>query len=104
MKKIIGIFVLTAFCAFSFAQGDYEAFRFTQTDISGTARFMGAGGAFSTTGGEFSALSLNPAAIGLYKRHEVTITPMSLAFSKSTSQYYGNGNYARNTKYTVPEC
>ena len=39
MKKIIGIFVLLAFTAFSFAQGDYEAFRFTQTEISGTARF-----------------------------------------------------------------
>lgn len=104
MKKIIGIFVLLAFTAYSFAQGDYEAFRFSQTEISGTARFMGAGGAFSTTGGDFSALTLNPAAIGLYKRHEVTITPMSLAFSNNTSKYYGNGDFAKNTKYTVPEC
>ncbi|MBQ6070880.1 MAG: hypothetical protein IJK85_03920 [Bacteroidales bacterium] len=104
MKKIIGIFVLLAFTAFSFAQGDYEAFRFTQTEISGTARFMGAGGAFSTTGGEFSALSLNPAAIGLYKRHEVTLTPMSLAFSNNTSKYYGTNTFAKNPKYTVPEC
>ncbi|MCR4737412.1 MAG: hypothetical protein K5846_04560 [Bacteroidales bacterium] len=104
MKKIIGIFVFLAFAAYSFAQGDYEAFRFTQTEISGTARFMGAGGAFSTTGGEFSALSLNPAAIGLYKRHEVTLTPMSLAFSNNTSKYYGTNTFAKNPKYTVPEC
>lgn len=63
----------------TFAQGDYEAFRFSQIEYQGTARYMGAGGAFSATGGEFSAISVNPAAIGLYKRHEVTFTPLSLA-------------------------
>lgn len=93
-------------CLFSaiFAQGDYEAFRFSQIEYQGTARYMGAGGAFSATGGEFSAFSVNPAAIGLYKRHEVTFTPMSLAFTSNNSSYYGNPSYSQKAKYTVPQC
>ena len=85
------------------AQGDYEAFQFSQIDYQGTARFSGAGGAFSATGGEFSALSVNPAAIGLYKRHEVTFTPMSLSFSLNNTSYYGNNTYTQKPKYTVPQ-
>ena len=87
-----------------FAQGDYEAFRFSQIEYQGTARYMGAGGAFSATGGEFSALNVNPAAIGLYKRHEATFTPFSLAFTSNNSLYYGNSNYSQKAKYTVPQC
>ena len=36
------------------------------------ARFMGAGGAFSAVGAEFSALNVNPAAIGVFKKNEIS--------------------------------
>lgn len=88
----------------TFAQGDYEAFRFSQIEYQGTARYMGAGGAFSATGGEFSAISVNPAAIGLYKRHEATFTPFSLAFTSNNSIYYGTPSHSQKAKYTVPQC
>lgn len=104
MKKIISIFALLAITGIALAQGDYEAFRFSQSEYSGTARYMGAGGAFSATGGEFSALMSNPASIGLYKRHEVSFTPMSLTFSKNNTTYFGQNAYTQNPKYTVPEC
>ncbi len=104
MKKFISsIFLICLFCI-AVAQGDYEAFRFSQIEYQGTARYMGAGGAFSATGGEFSALGTNPAAIGLYKRHEVTFTPLSVAFSSNRSSYFGNASHAQKAKYTVPQC
>lgn len=103
MKRIISFIFILCLVGTTMAQGDYEAFRFSQIDYQGTARFMGAGGAFSATGGEFSALSINPAAIGLYKRHEATFTPMSLSFSLNNSIYYGNNSYTQNPKYTVPQ-
>ena len=34
-----------------------------QTDLSGTARSLGAGGAFSTVGADMSSMSSNPAGI-----------------------------------------
>ena len=48
---IVLIFSLTIFN--SYGQNDIDAFRFSQTDWSGTARFMGTGGAFGAVGGEF---------------------------------------------------
>ena len=67
MKKIATfIIVIMGLFGLASAQGDYEALTFSQFDYWGTARFVGAGGAFGATGGDFSALSTNPAAIGLF--------------------------------------
>lgn len=105
MKKIATfIIVIMALCGAVRAQGDYEAFTFSQADYLGTARFMGAGGAFGATGGDFSALSTNPAAIGMFKRNEVTITPMMLNFSYTDTRYNGTLNSAQKFKYTVPQA
>ena len=44
-------------------------------------------GAFGSLGGEFSALSQNPAGIGMYQFSEFSLTP---SFSlNSTTSYYG---------------
>lgn len=104
MKRfwIISLFLILV--ANSYAQGDYEAFRFSQIDYMGTARYMGAGGTFGTVGGDFSGLFTNPAAIGLYKRHEVSFTPMMISFFKDNTLYNGTNSYTQNPKYTVPEC
>lgn len=105
MKRIATLItVIMGIFGMACAQGDYEAFTFSQVDYLGTARFMGAGGAFGATGGDFSALSTNPASIGLFKRHEVTITPMGLLFGYSDNQYYNGQASAQNFKYTMPQC
>lgn len=104
MKKYWILLLCFGFFASSFAQGDYEAFRFSQIDYMGTARYLGAGGTFGTVGGDFSGLSTNPAAIGLYKRHEVSFTPMMLSFFKDNTTYNGTSNFTQNPKYTVPQC
>jgi len=104
MKKILSTVIFIALTCVAMSQGTYEAFRFSQIDYQGTARFMGAGGAFSATGGEFSALSINPAAIGLYKRNEVTLTPLTLSFSSNNTLFNGNRTLSNAPKYTVPEC
>ena len=105
MKKI-ATFIIAIMGIFSLAnaQSDYEAFTFSQSDYLGTARFMGAGGAFGATGGDFSALSTNPASIGLYKRYEATFTAVSLSFNYSDTYYYGSKSPAQRFKYTVPQC
>ena len=105
MKKITTfIIAIMGIIGMANAQGEYEAFTFSQTDYYGTARFMGAGGAFGATGGDFSALSTNPASIGLYKRHETSITPLGLAFGYTDTYYYGNLSTAQKVKYNFPEA
>ncbi len=104
MKKILLAATILCAAIVSNAQGAYEAFRFSQTDYWGTARYLGAGGAFSSIGGDFSAINTNPAAIGLYKRNEVSITPIAVSFSKNSASYNGTNSYTQNPKYTVPQC
>ena len=105
MKRIATlIIVIMSVFGMANAQGDYEAFTFSQADYLGTARFMGAGGAFGATGGDFSALSTNPASIGLYKRYEVSFTPMSLNFGYTDTYYHGDKSSAQKFRYTLPQA
>ena len=39
-----------------FAQGEMDAYKFSQYDLSGTARYLGMGGAFGALGGDISAM------------------------------------------------
>lgn len=42
----------------------------------GTARAMALGGAFTSLGADMSAMSINPAGLGMYRRSEMSLTPM----------------------------
>jgi len=92
MKKGIFLisFILCIFFLNTKGQNDIDAFRFSQTDWSGTARFIGAGGAFGAVGAEFSALATNPASIGVFKKSEVTFTPLVVTIMNSSSSYNKN--------------
>jgi hypothetical protein len=83
------------------AQNEIDALRFSETDWQGTARFMGAGRAFGAVGAEFSSLSINPAAIGLYKKSEVTFTPLTLSIYKNSSGYNETTTLAQSVKYNL---
>ena len=74
------------------AQNEVDALRYSTQDNLGTARYSAMGGAFGSLGGEFSALSLNPAGIGMYQFSEFTFTP---SFNiNSTKSYYNGTNTA----------
>ena len=48
------------------AQNEIDALRYSTDAPLGTARFSAMSGAFGSLGGEFSALSQNPAGIVMY--------------------------------------
>ncbi|HBZ33878.1 MAG TPA: hypothetical protein DEO38_02130 [Bacteroidales bacterium] len=56
------------------SQDEFDALRMTPSDIAGTARYTAMAGAFSAIGGDASAIKDNPAALGIYRRSEVTFT------------------------------
>ncbi|MDR3047164.1 MAG: hypothetical protein LBU51_06070 [Bacteroidales bacterium] len=101
MKKFLITLSVLFFCGILTAQSDLDAFRFSQTQWEGSARFMGAGGAFGAVGAEYSALAINPGTIGLYKRHEVTLTPLVLDVQKSNTQYNETNMQAAKTSYMI---
>ncbi len=48
--------------------------RFAQRDLSGSARYVGMGGAMTAVGGDASAVTDNPAGLGVYRRQELAVT------------------------------
>lgn len=51
-----------------------DAYKLTQTELTGTARSMSMGGAFGALGGDISGIAINPAGIGVYKSSELVTT------------------------------
>lgn len=70
------------------AQGTLEGNKMSQTDLRGTARSMSMGGAMGALGGDITAISINPAGIGVYKSSEI-VTTLNLESTdiKSTSNF-----------------
>ena len=58
------------------AQDSYTNERITNssTDVIGTARYVGMGGALGALGADMSVISWNPAGIGLYRKYDVALT------------------------------
>ncbi len=85
-KKLI-LATLTILLSISiYSQNELEALRYSQMYWGGTARFVGSGGAFGAVGADFSALSTNPASMGVYKKSELSFTP-TIQFSKAINNY-----------------
>ena len=78
-----------------FAQNHEDALRYTQDQINGSARFTAMGGAFSSLGGDLSALSLNPAGITTFSTNRLSGT--FSYFNKNDQSSYFSGK--QNSKY-----
>lgn len=66
----------------------------SQTQFNfGTARAMAMAGAFTSLGADVSSMTINPAGLGMYRKNEVTFTPM-MTFSQSSTP--DAGTYGKN--------
>lgn len=90
MKKNILSFILVlgAISLTNAQTTEFDAIKFAQTDISGTARYMGMAGAFGALGGDVSAIKDNPAGLGVYRSWEMTTT-FNFLSQKSNSKWEG---------------
>lgn len=86
--------VLPAFAALH-AQTSYEAAELLGTDLSGTARYVGMGGAMSALGADISTMGTNPAGIGLYRSYDLS---MSMGGNWVTQRT--ESNIGRNRSFT----
>ena len=88
-KKIMfGAVVVLFSGSTALAQTQYDAARIMDTDLNGTARFVGMGGAMSALGGEISTIGSNPAGIGLYRSNDFSGT-ISLNDTEVKSDFAG---------------
>ncbi|MEI8085381.1 MAG: outer membrane protein transport protein [Paludibacter sp.] len=83
------------------AQSEMDVIKYVQTDINGTARYMGMAGAFGALGGDASAIKDNPAGLGIYRKSEL-VGSMSIMLQNSTSNWKdmkGNDSYGYGDMY-----
>lgn len=73
------------------AQNEADALRYSQTQVSGSARFVSMGGAFGALGGDASALSYNPGGIGVFRKSEISFTPTFRHQNSETDHFGGLG-------------
>jgi hypothetical protein len=62
-----------------------ELLKYSLTDVNGTARSIGAGGAFSSVGADLSCATSNPAGLGLYRSTEISLSLGGLLNSSKTT-------------------
>ena len=71
------------------AQETYENANLTSTDLNGTARYVGMGGAMEALGADVSTIGSNPAGIGLFRRSQLSVSGGLLM--QSNGKEYGDG-------------
>ncbi|NDV65876.1 OmpP1/FadL family transporter [Bacteroides sp. 224] len=100
MKKII---TLTAFATLisigMYAQTMYDATKIASRDLTGTARFVGMGGAMGALGGDISTMGVNPAGIGIYRSNDVAMT-MSYGINSVNSKYQGTSSENEKNRFS----
>ena len=101
MKRILTI-VLSLFCmTAAFAQGPDDACLFSQTFYQGTAKALGMGNALGAVGGDMTAVSINPAGMGIYRSNEFTAS-LNLMDNHLSSDYYGTTQSGNRFRLSIP--
>lgn len=89
MKKYIIIALSLFFLGTLNAQTLYDGADLSNKGLSGTARFVGMGGAMGALGGDISTIGSNPAGIGIYRSNDV-MTSVSFSTHEIETKYDGN--------------
>lgn len=83
------LLILLVIPVWSLGQNTFDALRFSQRGISGTARYSGLSGAMGALGADASAVSVNPGGLGLFRKGQANLAISSNTIGTETS-HYGN--------------
>ena len=88
MKKIYIAAMAVVIGLPAVAQDTYESARLLGSDLNGTARYVGMGGAMEALGADISTMSTNPAGIGLF-RHSTASVSFGLVSQADANEFDG---------------
>lgn len=89
IKKILSIALIGGLTQHAFAQYTEDAFNFSRTENSTTARFSALGGQQTSMGGDLSSIYGNPAGLGMFSRSEFGLS-IGLNSYKNNHTFLGN--------------
>lgn len=100
MKKFIYTLPLLFIAVCSHAQNINDALRYSITDMNGTSRFKSLSGAMGALGGDFSALTVNPAGSSIFANNQIGGT-LCVNDVTNNSDYFGTKNTAGRTQFDL---
>lgn len=84
----------------TFAQTIADALRYSNTNVTGTARYRAMGGAFGALGGDLSAIGDNPASSAVFVKGIASVTLTSDYYDNNTS-YFGEITNTSDTDLAI---
>lgn len=103
MKKLFFLFITGLTVSASYSQDVSDALRYSQDNITGTARFRAMSGAFGAVGGDLSSLSVNPAGSAVFNTNQVGIS-FSNQNIKNNSNYFGTETSDKENSFTLNQA
>lgn len=77
------------------AQTEYDITPIMETELNGTARFVGMGGAMGALGGDITTIGTNPAGIGIYRSNDIAV---SVSYNDIQSKGTFNGTTTKDSR------
>lgn len=103
MKKSIFLIAWFFSATAIHAQEIKDALLFSMDDLNGTARYRAMSGAFGALGGDFSAISLNPAGSSVFNNNQVGVTSSHYnTLNKAT--YFGNPTTEKENTFELNQA
>ncbi|TNJ45674.1 outer membrane protein transport protein [Tamlana fucoidanivorans] len=100
MKKLNLLLIAAISLSSLHAQDISDAFRYSQEEIHGTARFRAMSGAFGALGGDMSAVSLNPAGSVVFSQSHASVTGANFKIDNNTTYFNGFTN-SSDSKFSI---
>jgi hypothetical protein len=102
IRILAAIVVVVVTTTVAQTQTHQELFLFSQNNLTGNARFVAMGGAFGALGANFGVASTNPAGLGFYTRHEISISA-AVGTWNSETRYDNKSKSAFDVSFQMPE-
>ena len=100
-KKILNVCFVLCFNLIN-AQSINDAITYNLSDLSGSARFTAMAGAFGASGGDLSAISINPASSSVFLVNQFSISSISYENKTNTSFSNNVNQYIRPAVGSIP--
>ena len=84
------------------AQNAYDAANVLGSELNGTARFVGMGGAMGALGGDISVIGTNPAGIGIFRSNDLSVS-FGLNNTATASNFRGTSMKEDNTRASLDQ-
>ncbi len=85
------------------AQNPTETLRYSQIRPGGTARALGAGGAFGALGADYTSVGINPGGLGVYRRSDLSLS-FGVQNTLANTDLLGNQVDASRTRAFLPNA